>query len=119
MKDLEKKKEEYRKTLSKGQRWLMDCLLEIGGKSELSEDPDTEKEFFQIIKEEYRRRMREDESFYRAVEELCSKRRLKKEKRAFFNKVLDLFMRTPSFNRECMDRIEGYTRLPRKYRRYI
>ena len=55
-------KEEYKKLVNKGRRWLLEYLARLDKKSgKLSSG--TKEELFRVIGSEYKRLMREDEAF--------------------------------------------------------
>ena len=57
-------KEEYKKLVNKGRRWLLEYLARLDKKSgKLSSG--TKEELFRVIGSEYKRLMREDEAFFR------------------------------------------------------
>ena len=99
-------KEDYKKIVDKGKRWLMEYLIEIseGGFS----DPLSRKRLLKVIGDEYRRLMKEDEVFYRKVEHFCSNRHFKKEKADFCREIITQMVTSGNIHREFKDRYPSY-----------
>lgn len=91
-------KEEYRKVVNKGRRWLMEYLVDVAEDSTMS--PDVKRKLFMIMGKEYRYLMRKDEDFFWMVNGFCSKRRVKKEKAAFCRKIVEKMVRSGQIRRE-------------------
>lgn len=100
-------KDEYRKLVNKGRRFLME-YLECISEGFVFEDPKNKELLFQVMSDEYRRFMREDEEFFRAIEEFCSKRRFKREKEAFFRRIVTGMIKVGNVRGECEKRDPEY-----------
>ena len=105
-------KEEYRKIVGKGRRFLMEYLEEVG--EGVFQDPQIKKQLFVVIADEYKRLMREDEQFFRSVEQFCSQRRFFSEKRTFFKGVMNQMVSSGNIHREYSRRYTNF-RVPERY----
>ena len=106
-------KEEYTKLVRKGRRFLMQYLDEMG--EGVFHDPDTKARLFSVISDEYRRLMREDEAFFRSMEEFCSERRRHDEKNKYFKDVMNRMVSSGNVHREYGRRNPDYD-VPIRYR---
>ena len=105
-------KEEYKKLVGKGRRFLLEYLEEIG--EGFFHDPVTKKRLFSVLADEYKRLMQEDEEFFRAIESFCSQRRHRSEKRTFFKTVMNRMVSSGSVHREYAKRYPEYD-VPKRY----
>ena len=107
-------KEEYEKLYKKGRGILMDYLAEIteGKFTEEEYMPLQKKHFFRVIGDEYKRLMQEDEPFFRAVEEFCSERRFKSEKRSFCRQMVTRMVTSGEIHRNYSKKTMEIDALP-------
>lgn len=106
-------REEYRKLVRKGRGFLMDYLKEIGEGA--FRDNDSKDLLFSVISDEYKRLMREDEDFFRSVEEFCSQRRFRNEKNQFVRGIMGRMVSSGRIHREYARRDPDYS-IPERYR---
>lgn len=103
-------KEEYKKIVTKGRGFLMDYLREIGSGA-FSSDL-VKKNLFQVMSDEYRRLMKEDEAFFRKVEAFCSERRFRDEKVRFCREILTEMVSSGEIHRNYSRRTMEIDALP-------
>ena len=108
-------KEEYKKLVNKGRRWLLEYLARLDKKSgKLSSG--TKEELFRVIGSEYKRLMREDEAFFRRNEAFCSEKHFWNEKDEFFEKEMNNMVKSGNIHRKYAERNPDYT-VPDRYKK--